>query len=83
MCLAIGDNQASFLGSIHCAKDEILANFFQNCANAMGVDGFDPYSFMKKMLGVEELYNHKTLEERAKSLMENSIWMANFSGENP
>lgn len=32
----------------------------------MGVDGFDPYSFMKKMLGVEELYNHKTLEERAK-----------------
>ncbi len=66
MCLAIGDNQASFLGSIHCAKDEILVNFFQNCASAMGVDGFDPYSFMKKMLGVEELYNHKTLEERAK-----------------
>lgn len=47
-------------------KDEILVNFFQNCASAMGVDGFDPYSFTKKMLGVEELYNHKTLEERAK-----------------
>lgn len=98
VCLAIGDNQASFLGSIRCAKDEILVNmgtggqvslwttarmngediemrpfmensylavgaslcggrayailasFFKNCASAMGVEKFDPYSFMKKML---------------------------------
>ena len=35
VCLAIGDNQASFK---------------KNCASAMGVEKFDPYSFMEKML---------------------------------